>query len=178
MKKNNSYGLMAEFETPETLLQAARRTFEKGYRQFDAYSPQPIEGLAEALGFRKNRIPLIVLVGGLVGAAMGYALQYYCNVVSYPINVGGRPLHSWPSFIVVTFELTILVAAFSAVIGMLALNGLPSPYHPVFNVPGFSRATRDRFFLVIPSTDPLFDREATRRFLESLEPREVADVAA
>jgi hypothetical protein len=171
------YGLMAEFETPADLVAAAHRAREEGYRRVDGYTPFPIEGLAEAIGFHHSRLPLVVLIGGIAGCIGGYLLQYYISVISYPLNVGGRPFHSWPSFIPVTFEMTILVAALAAVVGMLALNGLPMPYHPVFNVSRFALATRDRFFLCIEATDPLFDREGTRRFLEGLGPRGVYDVA-
>lgn len=171
------YGLLAEFEDASALVEATRQAYEKGYRRMDAYSPFPVEGLAEALGFPKTRLPLLVLVGGILGGLAGYALQYYSSVISYPINVGGRPLHSWPAFIPVTFELTILMAALFAVLGMLALNGLPMPYHPVFNVPRFALATRDRFFLCLEATDPLFQVEETKGFLESLQPREVTEVA-
>ena len=170
------YGLLAEFSDPTELVAAARRAYEEGYRQMDAYSPFPVEELAEALGFRRTRVPLIVLIGGLVGCVGGYFLQYYVAAVHYPINIGGRPLNSWPAFIPITFELTVLIAALSAVLGLLALNGLPMPYHPVFNVPRFALATRDRFFLCIEATDPLFDREGTRRFMERLVPREVSEV--
>jgi hypothetical protein len=170
------YGLMAEFDDPKVLLEAARRAHADGYRHMDAYSPFPITGLAEAIGFRRTRLPLVVLIGGLVGCVAGFALQYYVSVMAYPLNIGGRPLNSWPAFIPVTFELTVLVAALSAVIGMLALNRLPMPYHPVFNVPRFRLATRSEFFLCIEATDPQFDREATARFLESAGARGVHDV--
>jgi len=170
------YGLLAEFSDPTELVAAARRAYEEGYRQMDAYSPFPVEELAEALGFHRTRVPLIVLIGGLVGCIGGYFLQYYIAAVHYPLNIGGRPLNSWPAFIPITFELTVLIAALSAVLGLLALNGLPMPYHPVFNVPRFALATRDRFFLCIEATDPLFDREGTRRFMERLVPREVSEV--
>jgi hypothetical protein len=171
------YGLMAEFDNPEDLLAAAQRAYEAGYRRMDAYSPFPVEGLAEALGMRQTRLPLVVLGGGIIGAAAGYFMQYYASVIAYPMNVGGRPLHSWPAFIPITFELSILVAAFAAVLGMFALNGLPMPYHPVFNVPSFELATRTHFFLAIEATDPLFDLERTRAFLESLEPGEVTEIS-
>jgi hypothetical protein len=167
---------MAEFDGPNELVAAARRAHEEGYRRMDAYTPIPIEELAEALGFHRNRLPLIVLIGGIVGCLGGYLLQYYVSVIAYPLNIGGRPLHSWPSFIPVTFETTVLVAALSAVLGMLALNGLPTPYHPVFNVARFKLATRDRFFLCIESADAKFDGERTRSFLMGLGPREVTDV--
>lgn len=170
------YGLMAEFATPEELLAAVHRVREEGYRHLDAYTPFPVEGVTEALGFHHTRLPLVVLIGGIVGCIGGYLLQYYTTVIDYPVNVGGRPLNSWPSFIPVTFEMTILVAAFAAVLGMLALNGLPMPYHPVFNAPRFALATRDRFFLCIEATDPKFDRERTRYFLERLVPRVVSEV--
>ena len=143
----------------------------------DAYSPFPVEGLAEAIGFHHTRVPLIVLIGGILGCVGGFFLQYWVAVIDYPINIGGRPLNSWPSFIPVTFELTILLAALFAFFGVLALNGLPMPYHPVFNVERFVNASRNRFFLCIESKDPLFDKEATARFLESLESRGVFEVA-
>jgi hypothetical protein len=177
MKKPPIYGLMAEFKSPTALVEAARRTREAGYRKMDAYSPFPIEELSDALGHHHDRLPLLVLIGGIVGGASGFFLQYYAAVIDYPLNIGGRPPFSWPAFIPVTFETTILAAAFVAVLGMLGLNGLPMPYHPVFNVERFVNATRSRFFLCIEATDPLFDKEATGRFLESLEPREVCEVA-
>jgi hypothetical protein len=170
------YGLVAEFTTPESLLEATRRARSAGYQHMEAYTPFPVEGLAEALGFHHTYMPLVVLLGGLVGGVGGYMLQYWVNVIDYPLNVGGRPLHSWPAFIPVTFELTILVAALSAVLGMLALNGLPMPYHPLFNVPRFALVTRDGFFLCIEARDPQFDRVETRRFLESLTTYGVTDV--
>ena len=171
------YGLMAEFDDATALVAAAQRAHQEGYRTMDAYSPFPIEELHEALGSHQTRLPLIVLIGGLCGCLGGYLLQYWVSAVAYPINVGGRPFHSWPAFIPVTFECTILVAALSAVFGMLALNGLPMPYHPVFNVPRFALASRNRFFLCIEAHDKKFDLNETRSFLETLNPREVTIVA-
>ncbi len=162
------YGLIAEFDNPEALVAAAHRAFAEGFRKMDAYSPFPVEGLAEALGFHRTRVPLIVLSGGILGCLGGFFLQYWLAVIDYPINVGGRPLNSWPSFIPVTFELTILIAALSAFFGVLALNGLPMPYHPVFNVERFELASRNRFFLLIEAADPRFDSAGTRRFLENI----------
>jgi hypothetical protein len=176
MKRPPIYGLLAEFDTPDGLVTATRQAHARGFRQMDAYSPFPIEELPEALGVRKTRLPLLVLIGGILGGATGFLMQWYSSVVAYPMNVGGRPLNSWPAFIVVTFELTILGAALFAVLGMLALNGLPMPYHPVFNVPSFALATRDRFFLCVEATDPLFDRAATAEFLRGLQPRAVSEV--
>jgi hypothetical protein len=171
------YGLMAEFDDPNALVLAATSAHEAGYRRMDAYSPFPIEELHHALGSHASRLPLIVLIGGVVGCIGGFLLQYWTMAVAYPLNVGGRPFNSWPAFIPVTFECTILGAALSAVFGMLALNGLPMPYHPVFNVPRFALASRSRFFLCIEARDKRFDVEGTRQFLESLNPREVSTVA-
>jgi hypothetical protein len=170
------YGLMAEFDSPTAIVAAARRAYAAGYRRMDAYTPFPVEGLAEELRFRRTRVPLITLLGGLAGCLGGFLLQYWIAAIYWPINVGGRPLNSWPMFIPVTFELTVLVAALSAALGMLAMNGLPQPFHPVFNVPRFALASQDRFFLCIEAGDPLFNRRATRDFLEGLSPREVSDV--
>jgi Protein of unknown function (DUF3341) len=172
-----TYGLLAEFDDPSSLVAAAAGARHAGYRCMDAYSPFPIEELHDALGAHHTRLPLIVLIGGLVGCLGGYGLQYWASAVAYPLNVAGKPLHSWPAFVPVTFECTILGAALAAVLGMLALNGLPMPYHPVFNVPRFALASRNRFFLCIEATDPKFDLEETRRFLETLNPREVTTVA-
>jgi hypothetical protein len=176
MKRVPIYGLMAEFDTPSDLVTAARQTHQAGYQKLDAYTPFPVEGLAEEIGFTKNGVPLVVLIGGILGGLSGYALQYWISAISYPVNVGGRPYHSWPAFIVVTFEMTILFAGLAAVFGMLALNGLPMPYHPVFNVPRFAFATKDRFFLIIFSTDPKYRTESTRQFLETLGPRSISEV--
>jgi Alternative complex III, ActD subunit len=176
-KRQPVYGLMAEFEDPNQLVAAAHRAREAGYRRMDAYSPLPIEELHEAIGFHDTKLPMIVLIGGLVGCLAGYLLQYWVSTMAYPINVGGKPLNSWPAFIPVTFECTILGAALSAVLGMLGLNGLPQPYHPVFNVARFALASRNRFFLCIEARDRKFDLEETRRFLETLEAREVTVVA-
>jgi hypothetical protein len=170
------YGLMAEFDSPTAIVAATRRAYEEGYRQMDTFTPFAVEGLAEELHFHHTRVPLIVLLGGLAGCLGGFFLQYWIAGAYWPVNIGGRPLNSWPAFIPVTFELTVLVAALSALVGMLALNGLPHPYHPVFNVPRFALASQDRFFLCIEASDPRFDRAATRDFLESLSPREVSDV--
>src|SRR5262252_5065610 len=175
-KRDPIYGLMAEFDSAQSLVDAAHKTRAAGYQKIDAYSPFPIEGLAEAIGFTRNSVPLVVLIGGLVGGLSGYLMQYWISAVSYPINVGGKPPHSWPAFIVVTFEMTILFAGLSAVFGMLALNGLPMPYHPVFNVPRFAFASKDRFFLIVFSSDKQYNAVETRRFLEGLEPRTVSEV--
>jgi hypothetical protein len=170
------YGLLAEFPGLDELIAAARAVRREGYTRIDGYTPFPSEDLAEALGFPHTRLPLLVLAGGFVGCVGGFLMQYYASVISYPLNVGGRPLNSWPAFIPVTFELTVLAAALSAVLGMLALNGLPQPYHPLFHVPRFALATRDRFFLCVEATDRRFDPERTRQFLESLGAIECSEV--
>ena len=178
MKTLPIYGTMAEFASAQDLVVAARRTHEAGYRKIDAYSPFPVEELAEAIGFhsKDNYVPFVALIGAITGGLTGYLMQYWIAVVSYPVNVGGRPYHSWPSFIIVTFEMTILFGAISAVFGMLALNGLPMPYHPVFHVPRFAFATKDRFFLIVFSSDPKYDAQGTRKFLESLGPQSISEV--
>jgi hypothetical protein len=162
------YGLLAEFESPDELVEATRKAREAGYRRLDAHTPFPVEGLSDALGFRHTGLPLVVLIGGVVGCLAGFGLQYWVSVIEYPLNIGGRPLNSWPSFVPVTFEMTVLVAALSAVLGMLGLNRLPQPWHPLFDVPGFEHATRDAFFLCIHATDPQFHRDTTRQFLQTL----------
>jgi len=170
------YGLMAEFENSTDLVRATQAAYAAGYRKMDAYSPFPIDEVSEALGFHKTWVPLTVLVGGLLGALSIYGLQYWINCISYPLNIGGRPWHSWPSFIVPTFEITVLFGGLAGMFGMFALNGLPMPYHPVFNVEQFSRVTRDKFFLCVEAADPKFDIVDTQRFLESLHPVSIAEV--
>jgi len=159
------FGLMAEFVTADALMAATRRARQAGYRDMDAYTPYAVEGLAEELGERNTRVPLVVLIGGLVGAGAGFLMQYWSMAVDYPFNAGGRPLNSWPAFIPIAFEMMILVASISAFLSMLFLNDLPRPHHPLFNVPQFARASQDRFFLCIESTDPQFDAERVREFL-------------
>ena len=172
----NTWGLMAEFGTPSELLEAAKRAHSAGYRKMDAYSPFPIKDLCDALGHRTNLVPMACLVGGILGGGTAYILQYWINVFAFPINVGGRPLHSWPSFIPVTFEMTVLFASFGAFFGMWLMNGLPILHHPVFNLRRFESATSDRFFLCIESTDPQFELESTRAFLLDLQPDAVEEV--
>jgi hypothetical protein len=167
---------MAEFDNPSDLVAAARRTYEAGYRRINGYSPYPIEELSEAIGFHHTSLPLIVLIGGVLGGLGGFFMQYWMEVIDYPLNVGGKPYNSWPAFIPITFECTILCAALAAVFGMLALNKLPQPYHPVFNAPNFALATRDRFFLVIESKDPKFEHDSVISFMQGFEPRDVSDV--
>ncbi len=171
------HGLMAEFEAPERLLAAAHRAREAGYRHLEAYSPEPLEGLAEAMELKPSKVALAVLIASLAGAATGYLLQYYALVIDYPFNTGGRTLNSWQIFIVITFELTVLFGGIVAFGAVLAMSGLPRPHHPVFNVPEFARASRDRYFLVIEAADDRFDETTTREFLRSLTPNEVFEVA-
>jgi Protein of unknown function (DUF3341) len=170
------YGVMAEFDNPEMLRAGAERAHAAGYRRMDAYSPFPIEGLAEVIGFKRTQLPLIVLIGGILGGIGGFYLQYWTSVIDYPMLIGGKPYNSWPAFIPVTFETTILGAALAAVLGMLGLNGLPMPYHPVFNVERFALASRDRFFLCIEAADPKFDADGTVEFLRSLNPSSIHEV--
>ena len=171
------WGLLAEFDSPSALVAAAARARDAGYTRIDAHTPFPVEELVEALGVKRTILPLLVLLGGILGCVGGYFMQYYASTVGYPLNVGGRPMHSWPMFVPITFELTVLVAGLSAVLGLLALNGLPMPYHPLFNVPRFALATRNRFFLCIEARDPRFERDGTARFLRSLGSQEVSEVA-
>jgi hypothetical protein len=170
------YGLMAEFEEPMELLHAAERAYSSGYRKLDAYSPMPIHGLAEAIGFTRTGVSPIVLVAGILGCISGFSLCWWMAAVAYPHVVAGRPFNSWPMWIPITFELTVLFASIACLLSMLGLNRLPQPYHPVFNVPAFARASTDRFFLCIEAADPVFDAEGTWKFLESLHPTSVAVV--
>jgi hypothetical protein len=171
-----SYGLMAEFDSPTAVVAAARRVYGAGYRRINAYSPFPIEELSEAIGFHHDNVALGTLIGGILGALGGFALQYWTSVINYPINVGGRPLLSLPAFIPVTFECTILLASFGAFVGNLLMNRLPQPYHPAFNAPNFARASQDRFFLCVKSDDPMYNEARTRDFLEGLGAIEVSNV--
>jgi Protein of unknown function (DUF3341) len=170
-----SYGLLAEFSTPGALMRAAEEAYDAGFRKMDGYAPFPVEGLPEALG-KRNRLPLFVLIGGIVGGVGAYFMQWYANAISYPINIGGRPIHSWPAFIPITFELTVLCAGLTAFFGSFALNNLPRPYHPLFHIPEFDRASQDRFFLCIEATDPKFHLEETRAFLQGLDPLSITEV--
>src|SRR5215510_16018849 len=174
--RSHNYGLVAEFETAEELLHAAEKTRDAGYKHIDAYAPFPVEGLSEALGLGRNKVPLITLIGGLLGGLGGFGFEYWVNVISYPLNIGGRPFNSWPAFIPVTFELTVLGASLAAVFGMLALNKLPQPHHPVFKVKRFVHATSDRFYLCIEARDPNFHIAGTVRFLQGLHPHHVSEV--
>jgi len=172
--ENPVYGLLAEFEYPEDLIHAAEKAREAGYRKMDGYSPFPIHGLSEALGIRRTRLPLLVFCGGLAGACFGFMMQVWTSSIDYPLNIGGRPANSVASWVVITFECTILFSALTTVIGMIALNGLPQPYHPVFNVAAFSNASKGRFFLCLESKDPIFDEVKSAEFLRSLEATSVA----
>lgn len=176
MPQTDVYGLLAEFATPQEILAAARRARTAGYRAVEAYTPYSVEGLAEELGMSRTHVSFVVLVAGLVGAAVGFFMQYWSIGVDYPLDVGGRPFNSWPVYIPIAFEVMVLVASFAALFGMMFLNGLPRFYRPIFNVPRFVHASQDRFFLCIEATDPRFDREATRQFLTSLNPAEVVEV--
>jgi Alternative complex III, ActD subunit len=170
------FGVMAEFDDPKALVAAAKRTYAAGYRRMDTFSPFPIEEAWEAIGHHDRRLSRIVLAGGVTGLLTGIGLQEWVHQIAYPLNIGGKPLNSWPQFVPVCFEMTILFAALSAVIGMIVLNGLPQPYHPVFNVERFARASRDKFFLLVESQDPKFDRQHTAEFLRGLNASEVTEV--
>ena len=172
------YGLLAEFETPDALVHATEKARLAGYRKMDAYSPIPIEELNEALGLRRTRLPKLVFIGGVLGGLGGFGLEYFSAALAYPMNIGGRPFNSWPQFIPVTFETTVLGAALTCFVGMWALNRLPQPYHPVFNVPAFARASTDRFFLCIEAIDPAFKLDETRTFLQGLHSLGVSEVAS
>jgi hypothetical protein len=178
VKPNPLYGLMAQFDNPEDLLEACEQVRDAGFTRTDAYAPFPVHGLSMALGQKRTKVPLMILIAGIIGAIIGYGMPWYANVIQYPMNIGGRPYNSWPYWIPLMFECTVLVAVQVAVWGMLGLNGLPRLHHPVFNVPSFSMASQDRFFLAIESTDPQFDVVKTTQFLESLHPIEVAQVPA
>ena len=170
------YGVVAEFATVDGLVSAAHQVTRAGYKRVEAYTPFPVEALHEALDLPRSKVPLLVLIGGLIGCAGGFGLAYWASAIAYPMNIGGKPVNSWPAFIVPTFECTILLACLTAVVGMLALNGLPEPYHPLFNAPRFARASDDRYFLAIEARDKKFDRAATRLFLEGLNASEVTEV--
>ena len=172
---SETYGLLAEFSTPEALMHAAEEAYAAGFRQMDGYAPFPVEGLPEALG-KKNRLPLLVLIGGIIGGLGAYFMEWYANAISYPINIGGRPINSWPSFIPITFELTVLCAGLTAFFASFALNGLPRPHHPLFSIPEFDRASQDRFFLCIETKDPKFHPNETRAFLQQLNPVSITEV--
>ena len=172
------YGIMAEFEDAQGLVDAVHEVRAAGYRRFDAYTPFPIDEIADSLAVRRSYLWLFVVIGGVVGVVVGYGLQYYMHVINYPMNIGGRPFHSVPAFLIITFQLAFLGAALAGVVGMFVLNRLPMPYHPVFNVPEFREASRNRFFLCIEAADARFDKALTRQFLTELEAVRVVDVDA
>ncbi|HEY6111766.1 MAG TPA: DUF3341 domain-containing protein [Chthoniobacterales bacterium] len=176
MKEVDLFGLAAEFETHADLVRAAEVACARGYRKMDGFAPFPVEGLAKALGKQRSWLPLLVLIGGIIGALGGYFMQWYANLIDYPINIGGRPLHSRPAFIPITFELSVLAAGLIAFFGALFFSGLPRLYHPLFHLPEFERASQDRFFLCIEARDAEFDAAKTREFLESLRPIRIAEV--
>jgi Protein of unknown function (DUF3341) len=175
--REGTYGLLAEFETPTQLVHAAENAYAAGYRRMDCYTPYPVEEAAEAIGFHKNEVSLVCLIGGLLGVAAMFGLETWISLWAYPLNIAGRPYYSWPAFVVPAYEWTILFAGLSAAFGMLALNGLPQVYHPLFNAPNFrSGATSDKFFLCLESADPKFEVAETRTFLERLAPVSVVEV--
>lgn len=175
-KKPELFGVMAEFRTPQDLLHGIEKARSSGYTRMDAYTPYPIEKVIDALGFHHTKVPLVTLIGAMAGMSGVFGLAYWVSVIEYPLNIGGRPFFSWPAFVPVTFEGAVLIGGLSAAIGMIVLNGLPSPYHPVFNVPRFKAASRDGYFLCVEATDPRFDADAVRQVLESAHPVEVNDV--
>lgn len=175
--RSHTYGVLGEFETDRELIAAAEKTREAGWVNVEGYAPFPVEGLSEALGLKRNKVPLITLIGGLAGGLGGFGFQYWVAAIAYPLNIAGRPLNSWPAFIPVTFELTVLGASLSAVFGMLALNGLPQPHHPLFNSERFSKhATSDKFYLCIEARDPKFSVGEAARFLQGLNAKHVTEV--
>ena len=171
------YGLVAEYDTPEQVVGAAEAARKAGYTKMDAYSPHPVEGIEDALGLQPTRLGFVVLAMGLIGAVAGFGMQWYAGAEFYPLNIGGRPMNPWPNYIVITFEVTVLLSAFTAGLFMLARNGLPRPYHSIFNTPGFERASRDGYYLCVESIDPRFDEAAVRAFLEGTGPVRVEEVA-
>jgi hypothetical protein len=176
LSEGGTYALVAEFGSPEDLLQAAEKARLAGYKKMDAYTPFPVHGLSDAIGFRDATVPFMIFIGGLCGTAAGFTLLWYTATVDLPLNIGGKPFNSLPSFMPITFEATVLFAALTAVFGMLAVNKLPKPYHSIFNTPGFERASQDRFFLAIEAEDPAFDTKSTRDFLSALDPIAVSEV--
>jgi len=171
-----THALVAEFDTPEALMEAAEKTRDAGYKEIDAYSPFPIHGMGEAIGFGRPILPWVIFGGGLVGLGLGFSLEYWVSAIQNPVNIGGRPMNSWPSFVPIMFETTVLIAALTTVFGMLGFNGLPRHYHPIFNHPRFERASQDLFFLAVESHDPKFDLVETRTFLQGLTQAEVVEV--
>lgn len=172
------YGLIAEFDSPEELMAACRVVRDAGYKKIDAFAPFPVAGLSEAIGFKDKLIPTLMLIGGIVGICWGIGIQFFGLGLSLPINIGGRPLWSWPNFIPITFETMVLTAAFTGGIGMFALNGLPRPHHPVFDAPNFDRASTDKFFLLIEAEDPKFDLDETKQLMLGLGTERVNEIQA
>jgi hypothetical protein len=175
--REGTYGLLAEFDTPGQLVRAAEGAYQAGYRRMDCYTPYPVEQAAEAIGFHKNTVSLVTLIGGLLGLAAMFGMETWISVWAYPLNIAGRPYYSWPAFVIPAYEWTILYAGLSAAFGMMALNGLPQLYHPLFNAPNFRNgATSDKFFLCLESTDPKFDITETRGFLDEFTPVSIVEV--